>query len=247
MYKVLYRTSRGFLTSGLRGRKKPIFPIQSDKGLKIGLVEVLDNTLVDKGKFCFAHMRNVVGVLPESYFTVDFFENIGVPIKVYKGTYGDSIFVKEVYKDRTLIRALDTQGLTLLQERDKNKHQESNVYFHRLNEAVTDWQDITGTFVTRVLATLSAKDANISFDNSSILFAVQRLWRNKFIIGENGVVYIQGKFETLAIWGTPEVPHMAWMGRVIPAKGTILSFDKFLKPKLEQHNMTHIRGNYADN
>jgi hypothetical protein len=209
--KVLYRSAKGVMSFD---KKKPIFQHKSSKvKLELGLGVIDETTLVDKGDYSFAEMKNVVSVLPESYLTVEYFENIGVPHKIYKGTYGNCIFIKEEYLDREFIRAMSEDGTILIQENKRVRNGALNMYYARLDNVIGDWEDITEYLAAKIFNGLMEKNCDLNLGNPYILYAMKRLYQNSIVKAANGVVFATGNFETLAIWGNKNKASMAWLGR----------------------------------
>jgi len=219
---VLYMGEKGLITFD---KKKIVFQHRDNtKNVKEGLGVIVEGTLEDKGNFAFAVFENVETVVPDDYYTLSFFNNRGVPMQVLKGTYGDNILLKEIYKGKTTIRAYNKQGSILLYENEikKSKDYEGpNMYYSRINELVGVWTDITEEFETAILSDLRNKKSVLSLSNEKVQQALKRLSRNMIVRLESGLIVADGKFESLVIWNDDHEVKMAWLGR----KLDLLSFE----------------------
>lgn len=214
--KVFYDGERGLMTFDNR---KTIFQHRENKeNVEKGLGVVLEDTIWDKGNYAFAVFKNVATVLPKNYFTINFFVNKGVPVKVQKGTYGKNVLVKEVYKDRTYIRAYKEDGTIGLYESQniiKDNYEGPNVYFNRLDDIVTDWVDITEKLEKGVFDSIKSLHCDYDFENEDVFNALKGLNHNRIYKLDTGVLIADGKFESLIIWSENNVVKMAWLGRKI--------------------------------
>jgi hypothetical protein len=215
--KVLYRSPKGVMSFE---RKKPIFQQKgSTTKLEIGLGLIVTDSFVDKGDFAFAEIINVQGVLPATYATIDNFENVGVPVTIHIGTYGNSLFIKEEYKDKTVIKALDEVGNILLSENKQVNYDAFNSYYFRLDNVITDWKDVTAEILEGIVGSIRCKEADLNIGNPYILYALKRLYRKKVLKASNGVIIAEGRHESLVIWGTSDKASMAWCGRILDSIG----------------------------
>lgn len=227
---VLYKTLRGVVAFD---KRKPIFQHKNSKTeLKEGLGVIVENSFVDKGNYAFAEMRNIESVFPDVYLTVDYFENVGVPAKIYKGEYGGNVFIKEEYPDKTFIKALDAEGNILIQEIMKSKKNALNISYCRLDNAVVNWEDITDSVVSSILESIKSKKCDINLGNPYILYALKPLYKKKVVKLENGVILAFGNHETLAIWGNGNQASMAWLGRSVEDIGTMVDIKEDVKSKM---------------
>lgn len=212
--KVFYSCEKGLMTFN---NKKTIFQHRECReGVKPGLGIIVENSYFDKGNYAFAIFENVATVLPEKYFTIDFFVNKGVPVKIEQGKYGDNILIKETYKDRTYIRAYKEDGSVGLYESQiiKNPEYEGpNVYFNRLNDLITDWVDITEDVVSKVVNSIKNLTCRVPLSNEFVLNALKGLGKNIIYMLSSGVIIADGKFESLIIWNDGADVKMAWLGR----------------------------------
>jgi hypothetical protein len=230
--KVLYKSAEGVM---LTANKKTVFHHRRSKELtKIGLGVYDPKTLVDKGTFAFAEIKNVFSVLPSAYMAVDHFENVGVPQKVFRGSYGDSIFIKEEYLNRTSIKAFDHNGVVLIQENTHLKNGKMNLHYYRLDNVVSSWEDITEQLLSSILLSLESKICDIELNNYFILFALKRLYRNKVVKSANGVIFATGKHETLVIWGNCTNFGMSWLGRIVEPSGITEDISNELVPLMQE-------------
>lgn len=218
--KVFYAGDKGLMTFS---NKKTIFQHREEReGVKEGLGIIIENGLFDKGNYAFAVFKNVATVVPETYKTLNFFNNKGVPLKIEKGLYGDNVILKETYKDRTYIRAYKEDGSIGLYESEviKNANYEGpNVYFKRLNDLVKEWVDITDEILTDIVASVSTLTCSEGLDNEVVSGALKSLSHNKIFILESGVIVAEGKFESLIIWSQDGEVKMAWLGRMLDLSG----------------------------
>lgn len=209
--KVVYRSARGFM---LFEKKKPIFQNRmSNVKLNVGLGVVVAGSLYDKEDYAFAEINNIISVIPDCYYTPEYFENVGVPFKVSKGVYGDSVFLKEEYLKKSYIKALDKDGNVLLQESKRVKNNSLNTYYTRLDNAVGDWEDITDSVRSGVLDSIMEKECELNINNLYILSSLSRLVQNSVVKTVNGVIFAKGTHESLAIWGNGNKASMAWIGQ----------------------------------
>lgn len=213
--KVLYKGTQGVMAFE---KKKVVFQHRSNENdIKVGLGVIDLDSYVDKGNYAFATMQNIVSVLPDTYATVDFFENKGVPIKIQKGVYGDSTFIKEDYADKSFIKAYDAVGNTLLYENKAVKNKDFtglNMYYCRLENTVGTWVDITDEVASAILESIVAKKCDLDIMHSYIfMYTMKGLKKNKVVKLSNGVIMADGKHETLVFWGEGDTVRMAWLGR----------------------------------
>lgn len=211
---VLYMGDKGLMTFD---KKKIVFQHRENMGeVKEGLGVIVDGTVEDKGNYAFAVFKNVETVVPEDYKTLSFFNNRGVPMEVYKGIYGDNILLKEVYKDKTTIRAYNKQGDILLYENEIKKSKEyegPNMYYSRIDELVGDWLDVTDEFEKAILNDLEKKSSILMISNEKVQQALKGLSRNRIVRLKSGLIVADGKFESLVIWNEVHEVKMAWLGR----------------------------------
>ena len=211
--KVFYIGEKGLMTFC---NKKTVFQHREEReNVKEGLGVIVDGTLFDKGNYAFAVFKNVATVIPTAYYDVNFFNNRGVPIKIEKGTYGDNVFVKETYKDRTYIRAYKEDGSIGLYESKtikNNDYEGPNVYFNRLEDIINDWEDITEVVVDSVMKSIDNLTCTATLEDEAVLTALKGLGRNTIYCLDSGVIIADGKFESLVIWGEPNAIKMCWLG-----------------------------------
>lgn len=217
---VLYMGDKGLMTFD---KKKIVFQHREKvKDVVEGLGVIVEGSLVDKGNYAFAVFENVETVVPDGYYTLSFFNNRGVPMKVLKGIYGNNVLLKEIYKDNTTIRAYNKQGDILLYENKikKSKDYEGpNMYYSRIDEMVVDWVDITQYFEVTILNDLKSKEATLMLSNEKVQQALKGLSRNKIVRLKTGLIVADGKFESLVIWDEDHEVKMAWLGRKLDLEG----------------------------
>lgn len=211
--KVFYIGEKGLMTFC---NKKTVFQHREEReNVKEGLGVIVDGTLFDKGNYAFAVFKNVATVIPTAYYDISFFNNRGVPIKIEKGTYGDNVFVKETYKDRTYIRAYKEDGSIGLYESKtikNNDYEGPNVYFNRLEDIIKNWEDITDSVVSSVMKSIDNVTCTATLEDETVLTALKGLGRNTIYCLDSGVIIADGKFESLVIWGEPNAIKMCWLG-----------------------------------
>lgn len=211
--KVFYIGEKGLMTFC---NKKTVFQHREEReNVKEGLGVIVDGTLFDKGNYAFAVFKNVATVIPTAYYDISFFNNRGVPIKIEKGTYGDNVFVKETYKDRTYIRAYKEDGSIGLYESKtikNNDYEGPNVYFNRLEDIIENWEDITDSVVSSVMKSIDNVTCTATLEDETVLTALKGLGRNTIYCLDSGVIIADGKFESLVIWGEPNAIKMCWLG-----------------------------------
>ena len=145
-YRMIFKGDKGYM---MFDGKKAIFQNkQTEDSVKEGIGVIDVDSVVDKSTYAFADMTNVSAVIPAVYNTVDFFANRGVPIKIYKATYGDSVLVKEEYHDKkVIIKAFDADGNLLIQEykykKNSKKADDLNIFYCRIDNVIKEWVDIT--------------------------------------------------------------------------------------------------------
>lgn len=210
---VLFQNAQGIIC--LNGSQTVFQNRRSKTKPKVGLGVIDMSTYVDRGKIAFADMDNVVSVIPDAYFTLDYFENLGVPKRVYKGTYGDSIILKEEYHNRTIIKALDEEGSLLLKENEKNRKGNFNVFYYRLNNAVGDWVEFTEELITVLISEVSNKKSDLALDNPYILLSLKEIRHKNMVLTTNGVLLAQGYHETMLLWGKDGKVSITWFGRLL--------------------------------
>lgn len=228
--KVLYSGNRGIVTFD---KKKPIFQHKNSKvTLDIGLGIIDEESLVDKGKFAFAEITNVTSVIPSVYLTIDYYENVGVPLKIFKGVYGNCVFIKEEYLGKTFIKALDEEGKTLVHESAKGYNGTYNMNFGRLDNAMGVWEDITEGVLANIVDSINIKNSEVNLSNPYILLALKRLQKNNIGKASNGVIFATGKYESLVIWGNDNRVSMAWLGRCIENSDVFIDIKDELNSKM---------------
>lgn len=205
--KVFYRGTAGVMT--FMGRR-PVFQHRnSEEKLDIGLGVIDENTIVDKGRYMFAHMRNVRSVLPA--FKLETFKERGsVPQKIYKGTYGNNILLKEQGLVQTFITAYDEEGNQLLRHKKFIKEGEINTNYSRIDKLVEDWEDITDQVVFQLVDDILNKKAQINLANAYLLYILKRVYKNGVYRLANGVIVADGNYESLIVWNDGD---MVWFGR----------------------------------
>lgn len=210
--RVLYQSKEGVMTFN---GKKPVFNRRKNSvKVPLGLGVILDGTIQDKGTYAFADIRPINSVLPDKYFTIENFKDVGMPVKIYKGTYGNNVFVKEEYMNKVIIKAFDSSGKVIFQEYEKNRGKNGtrlNLNYCKLHNEIRGWEDITEQVLTKVLEKVKMKSCNIDIKNPYILYVLRWLYRNKIVRASNGVVYAYGVYETLVIWEKNNVISMAWL------------------------------------
>lgn len=225
--KVLYKSPRGVMSFD---RRKPIFLHKGyKKHLEVGLGIIDMDSFIDKGEYAFANITNVEGVLDIAHFNIELYENVGVPQTILKGVYGNSVFIKEVYKDNAIIKALDKDGSVLIRETRKTKNNAINTYFCRLDNVLSDWEDITDVVLASIIKSIKDKKSELNIANPYILYALKRLIKNKVVKYDNGVIVAEGKHEHLIIWGEGNKSSMAWFGRPIKGIGTSIDITHDIK------------------
>lgn len=211
--KVFYENDKGLYTFD---NNKMVFQHREMReGVKIGLGVFDDSSIFDRGNYAFAVFKNVPTVIPDAYYTVSFFNNRGVPLKIEQGYYGDNIFLRETYQDRTYIRAYEADGSVGLYESDniKNDNYEGvNVYYTRIEKLIEKWEDITDSVISKVYDSIKDISCDIPLNNEIVLGALKGLSRNKIYQLSSGVIVADGKFESLIIWNEGHDVKMTWLG-----------------------------------
>jgi hypothetical protein len=233
--KILYKSARGVMSFD---KKKPIFQHKnSEVCLSVGLGVIVEGSFVDKGKFSFAEMENIESVLPPCYLTIDYFENVGVPQKIFKGIYGNSIFIKEEYLNKTFIKALDIDGNILIHETLQAKNNSFNIHFGRLDNAIGLWSDITEYVHNKILSSIESKNSDVNLNNPYILYALRRLHNNSLMKSSNGVILATGKYETLVVWGKDSSASMAWFCKRIETTDAMEDIKEDVKRKMVENGI----------
>ena len=214
---VFYKGEKGLMTFD---NKKVVFQHNGGDGsdAKVGLGVFVEGSLVDKETYSFAEFVNIETVIPENYNEIIFFNNKGVPKKVEKGTYGDNVFLKELYKNNEVIRAYNKRGRIVFYENKLKKSKSfvgSNMYYDRINELIGDWDDITLDLRSSLEENLRSKDTEVPLDNEKVQSALKGLSKDKLFIMPNGVIIADGNFESLAIWKEDDEICMAWLGYIV--------------------------------
>lgn len=211
--KVFYENDKGLYTFD---NNKMVFQHREMReGVKIGLGIFDDSSIFDRGNYAFAVFKNVPTVIPDAYYTVSFFNNRGVPLKIERGYYGDNIFLRETYQDRTYIRAYEADGSVGLYESDniKNDNYEGvNVYYTRIEKLIEKWEDITDSVISKVYDSIKDISCDIPLNNEIVSGALKGLSRNKIYQLSSGVIVADGKFESLIIWNEGHDVKMTWLG-----------------------------------
>lgn len=211
---VIYNGAKGLMTFD---KKKIVFQHrESIEDVKEGLGIIVEGSLEDKGNYAFGVFRNVATIEPVGYRTLNFFNNKGVPMQVFKGLYGDNVLLKEVYKDKTVIRGYSEDNRIIFYENEKKiskDYEGPNMYYARINELVENWEDITQDLEDALLQDLSNKKSVLKLSNEKVLQGLQGLSKNRIVRLESGVIVADGKFESLTIWDEGQEVKMAWLGR----------------------------------
>lgn len=218
MIIAAYKNHRGVLAYD---KTKPIFPHRgSNTQVKPGLVRIIPGTLRDFKSYAFANMDNVMGLIPREYRTIDTFANIGVPLKFYKGVYGDSLFVKEVYRSNAYIKSFDIRGTLIFKEAHYVRGKEMNPCFSRMDEAVTSWEEVSDAMLVDISDSIMSKKSDLTILTPVLLDALKHIYKNGVKRSENGVIYANGDHESLLIWSINGQYKMSWLGRhVLPPTG----------------------------
>jgi hypothetical protein len=213
---------------------------ENSQEVGIGLAVIDEESLIkkDDDRYAFARMTNVQSVLPDAYFDIDFFNGgDGVPEKIYLGRYGESVIIREDSNGgKSFLKAYDSKGEILLKENKVNR-MGLNVYYCRLHNVILDWEDITDEVVSKLIESLESKKSDINIGNPSVLYALQRLPRKNISQGANGVIYVNGAHETLAIWGTGNKASMAWFGRLLEPRGSLKDISADVTEKMRQNGL----------
>ncbi len=187
-----------------------------NKKVRKGLVELQIDTLEDKDTFCLGEFRNICSVEPQDYRTCDFFANLrskGVPTEIYQGMYGDSLFFKEVYQKYTCIVAYNNAGDILLRENNKvfidGKYKE-NLYFTRLDKEIY-WQELTKEVKRGILKSLEDAKGEDIINSEEVKAIIQKLKVKEIKSTKNGLIYMDGTFETIAFWGNVNAVKILWL------------------------------------
>lgn len=194
---------------------------KSAEKCEAGVALMDEESLVSKGSYGFANFFSTATVIPNSYRTIDFFNNNGVPCKIYVGEYGTSIFIKEVYLNhREIIKGFLPHGERVIYEiRFKPGKENENPFYTRLNNAVGEWRDETDNLSGVILQSLFEKKCKVDLSNGLVRNALAKKNALEVYRTENGVVLVDGRYETLAIW-TDDCDRvcMTWLGRKIAYK-----------------------------
>lgn len=212
--KVIYKCEKGLMTFH---KKKTVFLHRdTDWEVSEGLGVIIEDSIIDKNNYAFAKFKNISTVIPFVYNTLDFFNNKGIPFKIYKGIYGENVILKESYIDRNFIRAYSDEGDVLLYESEiliTPTYNGENMYYKRIDTLMPEWEDITDEIYNNVLSDLLSKKCNVSIANDIVIQALKSLVNNKIYKLSNGVIIGEGNFESLAIWSDKSEIKMAWLGR----------------------------------
>lgn len=219
-YRMIFKGDKGYM---MFDGKKAIFQNkQTEDSVKEGIGTIDVDSVVDKATYAFADMTNVNAVIPTVYNTVDFFANRGVPMKIYKATYGDSVLVKEEYHDKkVIIKAFDADGNILIQEykykKNSKKADDLNIFYCRIDNVIKEWEDITAEIVDNIITDIAAKNCEVEYDNVTLLYALRGTNIKGAVKLSNGAILVEGKHESLAFWKTADnTVLMAWLGRKYP-------------------------------
>jgi hypothetical protein len=231
---VLYEKDKGIIA--FKGRKV-VFQdrkIKREKPLKVGLGIIEKDTIIDKGNYCFGNFKNVDSYIPKEYYKISFFENVGVPLKIEKGYYGENVFLKEHFLDKIVIKAFNKKGEVIFYENKivkKDNFKGRNLYFNRINELIINWEDITENVHSKVYKSIKKLKGVDNFLHKDILEAIKTLLCNDVYKTKNNVIIAEGKFEHLVVWQDKNI-SMAWLGK---------------KLNLENYNIEKINKKYKKN
>lgn len=213
--KVFYKNDKGLYT--FDNNKRVFQHREGREGVEVGLgIFKEDSVIYDRGNYAFAIFKNVDTCIPDSYYTLPFYSNRGVPLKIERGHYGNNILLRETYRERVYIRAYREDGSIGLYESDKIKNDNYdgvNVYFLRIDKLIEDWEDITNDVVERVIEDVKNLSCSVNMSDDVVFNALKGLSHNKIYRLDSGVFVADGKFESLLIWTENSDVKMTWLGR----------------------------------
>ena len=220
--KVFYRSKDGGVVAFCG--QKAIFHHNHFEPVDLGLGEVKD-ILLDKGNYAFAQLMNRYSCIPTNYFKLDFFVNIGVPMKVQKGVYGGAVFLKETYRKKVVIRAYDRAGNVLLYEskyKIKGSERLVNIHYVRLDKTIIDWVDLSDELDSKLQLDLLTKQAKIDVTADSYKKVLRRLKNNKVWLLPNGLITVDGTHDSLIIFGSGADLSFVWYNKLLTFEGATL-------------------------
>lgn len=216
-FSILYRTPKG-LAAQVGGL--PVFPSRGfNDRLQEGVVELLEGTLYRKTGYAFADMRNVVGVLPASYRTLDFHLGFGVPQRVWKGVLGGSLVIKEWRPKGHCLKVYGLDGSILVHEKEFKDQGRLNFHFSRLDAAVGVWNEITDSVVPVIMESIKELNFDIDVSDPSLVDLCMRVSRNSVLIHTDGYVFLNGKHETMLFWSVRGQIFCCWLGQKMDWQG----------------------------
>lgn len=180
--------------------------------LSIGIVKVDRESYVYKGSIIFGNMEQVITVIPADYFKIEFFDGRGVPNRVFKATYGESEIIKEIYNNKTYIKAYDTDGNLLIKE-SKYCDKVGNIIFRQMDELISEWTEITKEVYSRLHNDIAnINRCELSIDRTSLLDMLSSIVIKRAYITESNVLVIESKHQRLVCWAKDcETVCRVWM------------------------------------
>ena len=183
-----------------------------------GIVRLERKSYVTKGKTIFAHMSNITTVLPDKFFTIDFFKNTGVPDRLYVCKYGDSLVTKEVYNSKTFIKAYNADGDAIISEScDTGKR--GSIAFRQADELLLDWIEITKELY-RGIAMSIKEEIKEKANVEDILnnFTLEGIHRVLYL--SNNFIVMFGKYQKMICWFENGKAHRVWADLHVEFSGT---------------------------
>lgn len=216
-YKVLYKTEKGLMT--FDGNLVLFVDKGSKNNCHEGVAEIIDSTVVTKSTFGFADFRNIHTIIPVNYGVYSTFKDRGVPVHVETAYFRNDAFIKESYANgKVLLKGYLEDGTLAIQEyKYKKDSNELNAFYTRLESKLTDWADITSAvWLTFINSLKSLKcDTGVILKDETFLSTIRGKKIHLVCKAENGLVFVDGKYETLVVWELDGVVSMTWVGRKV--------------------------------
>ena len=229
IYKVVYESNNGGCV--LYDRMKAVFPNRSvSKHIRCGVALVDQRSYEDKGNYCFARMENVVTVEPSKYRDIQHYVGVGVPERIYRGSYYDCIFFKEVYGKTTYIKAYDINGNVLISEQKNNNELDSSelnsIFYRELAEVIVGWEDITNEVYTGIEKSILGKNSAIDLEDIRVLSLLKSIPDNGNIVRtHNNVIVAEGVYNNLVIYQESGIVFSCWTDKQISLEGSDVKED----------------------
>lgn len=207
-YRLAQKANRGGYMAYDLG--KPVFKDRDCKDdIGEGVLHLDRESYIIKGNTIFAKVENIECIIPSDYFTIEFFSNTGVPSKVYTSQYGNSLIIKEVYKDTTYLKAYDKNNKLIICEKCTNKDK-AGIQFRQTLEVLVSWVEITSELYTKLVENiLSITGENIEISSLDSIIDTDKV--RKVTRLSNNVLIIDAIHQKLVVVKKMNILKRIWI------------------------------------